>query len=398
MAVQRVVKGDSEAAIDAVNQWMRAQPWYQAQLQQWGVDPSRVKLSEAQRNQLVALAQANGVQVDQGNIEVDPAGNFNPIGHKLRNGLIAAGLGGAAIAAPFALGALAGGGGASVPALASGVPTAIGGASALPAVAGGAGAAAGAGGGFSLGSLIGPAISGVTSALGNRTQTNANNQANQYLQQATQQGLGINQNVYDQSLGAARNAYDTVSAGYQPYQAVGQQGLNTLASLAGQNRADFTLPTQAELEAMPGYQAGLRSRIRGANASAAARGGLLTGGAVKAAEKAAGDYTDQNYATLASLAANAYNMNGQNFDRPFNRAQTLAQLGQYGISGAANAANNLANQTINAGGQYGQNATNLLTAGANANAANSVNNGRTNANTITTLGNLIQQYFANQGY
>ena len=144
MADARVWGGDSEASINRVNQWMRSQPWYVQQLRAWGQSPSNVNLTSAQRSMLLRLAQQNGVTVDQGAIEVDPAGNFNPIGHKLRNGLIAAGLGGAAIAAPFALGALAGGGGASVPALASGVPTAIGGASALPAVAGGAGAAAGA--------------------------------------------------------------------------------------------------------------------------------------------------------------------------------------------------------------------------------------------------------------
>lgn len=464
MATQRVAKGDSESSIDQVNQWMRSQPWYQAQLAQWGVNPNSVKLTEAQRNQLVALAQANGVQVDQGNIEVDPAGNFNPIGHKLRNGLLAAGIGGAAVAAPFALGALAGSGGAaSVPALASGVPSAIGGASALPTLGtlSGLGTGAGfigadvantaasalggealgagpaltsiprlasgvnpalqsmAGGGSSLGGMLSKAIpylsQGVGSVLANRSLNNSNDQANQYLQQATQQGLGINKNVYDQSLGAAQNAYTAVSSGYQPYQQVGQQGLATLASLAGvtrpdlARRADFALPTLEQAKAMPGYQFGLDQGIRGVNAGAAARGGLLTGGAVKAADKFATDYASTKYNDLVqqALAAynantsndlNVYNANTANFDRPFNQAATLASLGQYGTTGAATAANNLANQTINAGGQYGQNATNMLTSGANANAANAQAGGRNNASTTMTLANLIQDYFANKGY
>lgn len=378
--------------------------------------------------------------------------------------ILGGGLGGA-----YATGALgasgAAGGGASVPALASGVPEGIGGASALPtlgslAAGGGAtgtgagflatdignvansvsgaetlgagpalntiprlasganpaitAATAGGGGGSTLAQIARYAVPGVSSVLANRQLNGANNDANAALQQATQQGLDLNQGVYNNSMGAAQNAYNTVSGGYQPYQAIGQQGLNSLASLAGQNRpdlqrrADFTLPTLEQARAMPGYQFGLDQGIRGVNSTAAARGGLLTGGAVKAADKFATDYATSKYDTLANQALNAYttnanndlnvyNANTANFDRPFNQAATLASLGQYGTTGAATAANNLANQTINAGGQYGQNATNLLTAGANANAANSVNNGRNNAGTALTLGNLIEQYFSNRG-
>lgn len=139
----RVWQGDSEASINAVNQAMRAQPWYQAFLASIGQSPDAVQLSKAQSRQLLRLAQANGVQVDEGHIEVDPGGNFNPKGHKLRNTLIGVGIGGAAaLTGGAALGAF-GGAGAAVPALEGGATLAanLGTASALPAVAG-AGAAA----------------------------------------------------------------------------------------------------------------------------------------------------------------------------------------------------------------------------------------------------------------
>lgn len=110
MATQRVWGGDSEASIDAVNQWMRAQPWYQQFLQEQGQAADGVELSSTQRQALLRLAQANGAVVDEGDIEVDPAGNFNPKGHKLRNTLIAAGIGGAAaLTGGAALGAFGGG-------------------------------------------------------------------------------------------------------------------------------------------------------------------------------------------------------------------------------------------------------------------------------------------------
>lgn len=108
---QTVQKGN-EYTIDQQNRWMRSQPWYQQFLQQNGQNPNSVRLSKSQSRQLLRLAQANGMRVDEGSMEVDPAGNFNPIGHKLRNGLIAGGIAGAAIAAPFAIGALTGAAGA----------------------------------------------------------------------------------------------------------------------------------------------------------------------------------------------------------------------------------------------------------------------------------------------
>lgn len=55
-------------------------------------------------------AQAHGVVIDEGHIEVDPAGNFNPIGHKMRNFLIGAGIAGAGLGGAAALGAFGGAG------------------------------------------------------------------------------------------------------------------------------------------------------------------------------------------------------------------------------------------------------------------------------------------------
>lgn len=114
-----VVKGQSEASIDQVNQWMRQTDWYQGYMRSIGQDPGHPTLTKSQSTQVKKLAQANGVVVDEGNIELDDHGNFNPIGHKLRNTLIIAGAAAAAIAAPYAYAALAGGGATAAPAAAS---------------------------------------------------------------------------------------------------------------------------------------------------------------------------------------------------------------------------------------------------------------------------------------
>lgn len=153
----------SEARIDQVNQWMRSTPWYQEQMRAWGQDPGHPTLTKQQSAQILRMAQANGVVVDQGDMEIDNHGNFNPRGHKLRNTLIVAGAAAAALTAGAALGAFGGGAGAGGGAAASTVPAAGTAAGGMAGV-GGITASPGLAGSLSAGSMIG---GGATTALPN---------------------------------------------------------------------------------------------------------------------------------------------------------------------------------------------------------------------------------------
>jgi hypothetical protein len=190
---QQTVQKGNEYTIDQQNQWMRSQPWYQQFLQQNGQRPDSVRLSKSQSQQLLRLAQANGMRVDEGSIEVDPAGNFNPIGHKLRNGLIAGGIAGAAIAAPFAIGALSGAAGAGGAATAAGGAAGYGGVAVpsmgvaggiMPGAAATAAGTAGVGGGAaaagrSILSRVGSSkfLTGAADVLGGASRSAAQNNA-----------------------------------------------------------------------------------------------------------------------------------------------------------------------------------------------------------------------------
>jgi len=158
MPTNSVLGNSSEASIDQVNIWMRSTPWYQQQMRAWGQDPGHPTLTDSQSAQITRLAQANGVTVDEGNVELDDHGNFNPIGHKLRNTLIVGGIAAATIATMGAAGAFAGAGGASaagaggaaaagstIPAASYGAGGAVSSFAGLAAEGGGAAAAAGAG-------------------------------------------------------------------------------------------------------------------------------------------------------------------------------------------------------------------------------------------------------------
>lgn len=141
------------APIDAVNQWFRSTPQYQAKLAQMGVDPNNVRLNDQQKQELIRLAQSLGVVVDEGHDgqEIDESGNFRAKGHKLRNTLIVAGIAGAALATMGAAGVFAGGAGAASGAASGAGAAAAGGASATSAGAGLAGLAGIEGGAAGLG-------------------------------------------------------------------------------------------------------------------------------------------------------------------------------------------------------------------------------------------------------
>lgn len=281
----------SEAPIDTVNQWMRAQPWYQSLLKSFGQDPNNVHLNDSQKQQVIRAAQANGVVVDEGHDgqEVDNSGNFQAKSHTLRNIGIAAGIVGAVLAtaglagafAPAAVGGVEAGASAglgtaalpgamaTLPALSSvAVPAA---AAATAAGAGAAGAGAGAGAAFdAAGNFIGPstvssvagpaaATYGPAAATGlgasdalkyglpvagglvnSLIQANASGKATDaqqaYLQQALdyeKQQDALNRQIAADKVKLEAGRYATYAGNISPYLATGNAAAGRAASLLG---------------------------------------------------------------------------------------------------------------------------------------------------------------------
>jgi len=210
----------------------------------------------------------------------------------------------------------------------------------------------------------GASIYGASKAAG--AQTDAANQAN-----ATQLQM-----------------YNQQRTDLAPYSGAGVEGLNALRSYLGvggdTTAANYGKYNQQfgmdQFTADPGYAFRLSEGMKGLNSQAAARGGLISGAALKAAT---------NYGQQAG---------SQEYQNAFNRYQTnrtnqLAPLQGLTASGQAAAAGAAANA-----GTYGANVSaNTLAAG---NAAASGIMGGTNAinQTIGSLGNQYQnaQNLANQ--
>lgn len=241
-----------EAPIDAVNQWMRTQPWYQSLIKSFGQNPNSVKLNDAQKQAVIRAAQANGVVVDEGHNgqEVDDSGNFQAKSHALRNTLIVGGLAAATLLSAGAAGAAwgigpalggtalpaaSGVGGLSATSLGLPVTAGLGTAGATAAgVAGAAGAGAGAAGAGAAGaaaakglpSWLAPVLTGVVPAVGSLVgasiQSNANTDAAKIQADSVQKALDFE-----------KQQYADLTGRLAPYVAAGTTSTDRMSQLLG---------------------------------------------------------------------------------------------------------------------------------------------------------------------
>lgn len=159
---------------------------------------------------------------------------------------------------------------------------------------------------------------------------------------------------------AGRGALDLITPGIQT---------------GGEFNRNFTL---ADFTKDPGYQFRMDEGMRGLQGSAAARGGLLSGGTLKALTRYGQNYASGEY-------QNAYNRYNTDITNRFNRLATVAGIGQTANNAIASAGN--ANTESQIGATYG---------GANARASGYVGMANALSGGATSLGNWYQQQQMNQ--
>jgi len=179
-------------------------------------------------------------------------------------------------------------------------------------------------------------------------------------------GASAAKSAADTQAAAANRAADLQNAQFQqtredlaPYRAAGQTALNALTPLAT-NYKMFGMDTFSK---DPGYGFRLAEGQKALDRSAAARGGLISGGALKAAQRYGQDMGSQEY-------TNAFNRYQLERNAQLNPLQSLAgvgqttatQLGQFGATNAANVGNLMTGgAAAQAAGQVG--AANAVTGG-----------------------------------
>jgi hypothetical protein len=145
-----------------------------------------------------------------------------------------------------------------------------------------------------------------------------------------------------------------------PYRAAGYNALAELQRTAGNVPGAFSF-TNEQMYQDPGYAFRLAEGQKALDRSAAARGGLISGGALRAATRYGQDMGSQEYQNAYNRALTGYNTGVASENQLYNRQAALAGIGQ--------TATNLVGQ---AGQNYANNAGNMITGGAAAQAAGQV--------------------------
>ena len=156
----------------------------------------------------------------------------------------------------------------------------------------------------------------------------------------------------------------------EPWRKAGEEALNKLVPLA----TEYTPFGMEQFQADPGYAFRMSEGMKGLERSAAARGGLLSGGMLKGIQRFGQDLASQEY-------TNAFNRYQTERNARLNPLQSLAGVGQ-----------TASQQICQAGQTMASNVGDLMTGGAAARASGYVGQ----ANALSGALNTGLNYYQNQ--
>lgn len=155
--------------------------------------------------------------------------------------------------------------------------------------------------------------------------------------------INAQQNATNLSVAEQKRQYDQTRADNEPWRTTGVKYLGELDSQMGDLNRSFTMD---DFQADPGYAFRLAEGQKAIERSAAARGGLNSGGTMKALARYGQDYASNEY-------TNAYNRFTNDQTNRFNRLSSLSGLGQIANQSnqqaGMNASNNISNAYTNMG-------------------------------------------------
>lgn len=252
---------------------------------------------------------------------------------------------------------------------------------------------------IAVGLGVGSAVAGVGSAvIGSKASSKAaEEQAN-----AAKSAAQLQKESADQALAYQKEKDAQSRADLEPWRAAGAGALGQLSDLmkpGGALTQKFQAPTGADMQNQPGYQFRLREGQQALERSAAARGGLLSGGTAKALTQYGQDYASGEYGNVYNRAFNAFQTDQSN---QYNRLAGLAGTGQtaattLGAQGQ-NSASNVGSLLIGSGNQQADAINNSAAARASGyiNSANAINSGISSGIGGVTNSYLLSRLFQPQ--
>lgn len=236
----------------------------------------------------------------------------------------------------------------------------------------GIGGAAGAGAaGAGLSQYAMPAAILGSSLLG----SNAANRAASTQADAAERSAALQKQIADQQIAWQREQFERQNALSAPWRAAGEQSLNRLSAglrpggeFGSAQKFQFG-PSEFAAGQDPGYAFRLSEGLKGLERTAAARGGLVSGGALKAATRYGQEMGSQEYQNAFNRAVTGFNANRQGEGDLFNRLSGVAGTGQTAVQQLGTAGQNMTSGMSSALGGYGQSAGDAYMGAANARAS-----------------------------
>jgi hypothetical protein len=164
----------------------------------------------------------------------------------------------------------------------------------------------------------------------------------------------------DRASDLQREMFEQTRTDQAPYREAGYNALANLQRTAGNVPGAFKFGA-GDYQADPGYAFRLAEGQKALDRQAAARGGLISGGALKAAQRYGQEMGSQEFGNAYNRALTSYGTDVARENQLYNRQAALAGIGQ--------TSTNLVGQ---AGQNYATSAGNLMTGGAAAQAAGQV--------------------------
>jgi hypothetical protein len=242
-------------------------------------------------------------------------------------------------------------------------------------------------------------VGGMASSLyGSHVQAEAAKSAAQLEAESRDKSLAFQEKVYEENkarqapwLKAGTGAIDTLSG------LISKPGEGLLTPFTDK----FTAPTGLTEQNDPGFQARLKMGTDALQNSAAARGGLTTGGTAKDLTQFSQDYASNEYSNVYGRAVQqyqqAYNIFRNNQTDTYNRLAGVAGTGQVSaqnLGGAGqNAAGNVSNINMTASSNIGRDLQNAAyqTASGYAGATNAFSGMMSNLSGLEMLKKLLAQ-------
>lgn len=227
---------------------------------------------------------------------------------------------------------------------------------------------------------IGKAAGGVGRAVGGLASTALGFVGDPLGYGANQDAISAQRDATAQANATLERIYSQQRQDLEPWR---QAGLGALSDLANPDfKKDFDQEFKPpNMQDDPGYQFRLNEGLKALERSAAARGGLQSGGTLKAIARYGQDYASNEYQNAYNRAYTQYNDAYSRFnadrDRRFNRLSSLANIG-YGAT----------EQGVNAGSSFGTALSGNQTALGNAIGAAHLARGQANQSVVGGLFSL----------